>query len=107
MVPKMSMRQLGAVAGITYFLRWTGGGSAGRLYGVSKSGWMEADNFITWFKKLFQLFITLDGHHSHLSLELIHTAKTKGVTSTATLLTSCSPLVWVITGPSSKPGRKC
>ena len=76
--------------GCNLFLRWIGGGPAGRLYGVSKSGWMEGDNFITWFKKLFlpavdHLLLTgpvvlfLDGHHSHLSLELIHTAKEKGV----------------------------
>ena len=37
--------------------RWTGGGPAGSLYGVSKSGWMEADNF-SWFKSLFQMLIT-------------------------------------------------
>ena len=76
--------------GCNIFLRWTGGGPAGSLYGVSKSGWMEADNFISWFKSLFlpavdhllptgPVVLFLDGHHSHLSLELIHTAKMKGV----------------------------
>jgi len=76
--------------GCNIFFRWTGGGPAGSLYGVSKSGWMEADNFISWFKSLFlpavdhllptgPVVLFLDCHHSHLSLELIHTAKTKGV----------------------------
>ena len=30
-----------------------GGGLAGAMYGVSESGWMEADNFLSWFQKLF------------------------------------------------------
>ena len=28
-------------------------GQAGIMYGVSKSGWMESDNFMEWFEKMF------------------------------------------------------
>ena len=30
-----------------------GGGPTGTLFGISESGWMDAENFISWFKKLF------------------------------------------------------
>ena len=76
--------------GVNLYLRWTEGGPAGAMYGVSKSGWMESDNFIAWFTKLFipavdhllctgPVVLFVDGHQSHLSLQLIHTAKEKGV----------------------------
>ena len=39
--------------GVHLYKRWTVGGLGGTLYSVSKSGWMEADNFIQWFLKLF------------------------------------------------------
>lgn len=56
------------------------GGPAGVLYDVNESGWMDAVYF--WFQKLLfpaasQLLFTgpvvlfLDGHHLHISLELI------------------------------------
>ena len=32
---------------------WTDGGPARAMYGVSKSEWMEADNLLDWFTKLF------------------------------------------------------
>lgn len=38
--------------GVNIYKRWTVGGPAGTLYGVSKSGWMESDNFLEWFKKV-------------------------------------------------------
>ena len=76
--------------GVNLYLRWTTSGPAGTLYGVSKSGWMESDNFLEWFNKMFlpavdhllrtgAVVLFLDGHHSHLSLSLIRTAKEKGV----------------------------
>lgn len=76
--------------GVNLFLRWTDGGPAAAMYGVSQSGWMEADNFMAWFVKLFlpavnhllhtgPVLLFVDGHHSHLSLPLIRTAKEKGV----------------------------
>ena len=39
--------------GKNLYLRWTNGGPAGALYGVSDSGWMEGNNFLRWFEKLF------------------------------------------------------
>jgi hypothetical protein len=76
--------------GSNLYLRWTKGGPAGAVYGMSNSGWMEQDNFLEWFKKLFVPAVTLltksgpvvlfvDGHYSHLTLELIQHAKSHGV----------------------------
>ena len=39
--------------GVNLYRRWTANGLAGTLYSVSKSGWMESDNFLQWFLKLF------------------------------------------------------
>ena len=66
--------------------RWMEGGPAAALYGISESGWMDAANFLSWFIKLFLPAVTpmtesapvvlfLDGHHSHISLELIRKAR--------------------------------
>lgn len=60
------------------------------MYSVSQSGWMEADNFLSWFEKLFlpavahllstgPVVLFVDSHFSHLFLPLIRTAKEKGV----------------------------
>jgi len=46
---------------------------------ISKSGWMDARNFLMWFKRLLLLSVShltesapfLDGHHFYISLELI------------------------------------
>ena len=76
--------------GSNLYLRWTKGGPAGTVFGMSDSGWMEKNNFLEWFKKLFVpavAFLTktgpvvlfLDGHYSHLSLELVLHAKSQGV----------------------------
>ena len=76
--------------GCHLYLRWTNGGPAGTVYGVSDSGWMEGNNFHSWFEKLFlpsvahllttgPVVLFVDGHHSHLSLQLIKLAKSKGV----------------------------
>ena len=62
------------------------GGCSMVLYGVSVSGWMDASNFLSWFKKLFlraaahlikttPVLLFIDGHHSHISLYLIRTAR--------------------------------
>ena len=40
------------------------------MYGVSDSGWMDTQNFMEWF---------MDGHYSHLSLDLIQYAKSQGI----------------------------
>lgn len=64
--------------GCNLYLRWTSGGPAGAVYGVSDSGWMEANNFCQWFEKLYipavasllstgLVVLFVDGHHSHLT----------------------------------------
>ena len=69
---------------------WTTGGPAGALYGMSSSGWMESENFLSWFKKCFlvaadnllkegPVVLFVDGHHSHLSFPLIRMAREKSV----------------------------
>ena len=68
---------------------WLSQGLAGALYGVSDSGWMEVSNFLSWFNKLFipavshlletgPVVLFIDGHHSHITLELIQSAQDKG-----------------------------
>ena len=76
--------------GKNLYSSWTTGGPAGTLFGVSDSGWMERANFLDWFKKLFLpaiqhlgstpgVVLFVDGHHSHLSLDLLELAKKSGV----------------------------
>jgi hypothetical protein len=66
------------------------GGPAAALYGITDSGWMDAANFLSWFVKLFLPAVLpmtgtapvaqfLDGHHSHISLELIRKARDNNI----------------------------
>ena len=68
--------------GKNLYERWMKGGSAGTVYGISDSGWMDSANFLSWFSKLFipavshlttsgPVYLFFDGHHSHISLGLI------------------------------------
>ena len=49
------------------------------LYAKSESGWIDMELFIAWFKKIFlkfavpqrPLLLLIDGHKSHMSLELV------------------------------------
>ena len=77
--------------GKNLYKKWTEGGPAGALYGTNESGWMDASVFLSWFNKLFVLAVSylsrsgpvvlfMDGHHSHISLELIKTAKANNIT---------------------------
>ena len=67
--------------------RWMQGGPAGAMYSVSGSGWMEGANFLQWFTKMFipavshcsPVFLFFDGHHSHLTLDLLQLAHTNGI----------------------------
>ena len=69
---------------------WTLGGPAGTYFNVSESGWMERPHFLEWFKKLFlpatssiletgPVILFMDGHASHINLELIRLARDCGV----------------------------
>ena len=66
------------------------GGPAGSMYSVSDSGWMEAANFKQWFAKMFipavkhlttkhPVLLAFDGHHSHISLDLIKLARENSI----------------------------
>ena len=66
------------------YTSWTHHGPPGALYSTSPSGWMEKDNFLSWMKKLFiprsgTVVLFFDGHHSHLSVELIATCKENNI----------------------------
>ena len=61
---------------------WTKGGAAGAMYSVSESGWMEKENYESWFTKMFMpavkhmitsgpVVLLFDGHFSHISLKLV------------------------------------
>ena len=54
------------------------------------SGWMDSPNYLSWFTKLFlpavahltktaPVFLIQDGHHSHISLELIRRARDNNI----------------------------
>ena len=66
------------------------GGPAESLYSVSESRWMEDANFQQWVEKLFlpavkhlttknPVLLIFDGHHSHISLELIELAQKNNI----------------------------
>ena len=70
--------------------RWMTGGPAGSLYSVSDSGWMEGANFKQWVEKMFlpavkhltsknPVLLIFDGHHSHISFELIELARKNNI----------------------------
>ena len=76
--------------GKNMYSRWMKGGPAAAIYGISESGWMDASNFLSWFEKLFlpsvshltesaPVLLFLDGHHSHISVELIKKARDSNI----------------------------
>ena len=71
--------------GKNLYWRWMECGPAAKAHVISDSGWMDGVNFLSWFTKLFlpavayltktaPVLMILDGHHSHISLELIRQA---------------------------------
>ena len=66
---------------------WAIGEVPGTFYGLSDSGWMDAELFEEWFKNHFlrhapparPLLLLLDGHSSHFQPELVQAAATEGV----------------------------
>jgi hypothetical protein len=72
------------------YTSWTNHGPPGARYSTSPSGWMEKDNFQSWMQKLFiprvkpylesgPVVLFFNGHHSHLSVELVKTCKENNV----------------------------
>ena len=67
---------------------WCIGGPKNTVYSTSPSGWMEAQQFIQWFKSVFlvhtaknpgEKVLFFDGHFSHVSIELIKLAMDNNV----------------------------
>ena len=76
--------------GKNLWARWMQGGPAASMYTVSDSGWMEGDNFLQWFQKMFlpsvkslttkyPIVLFFDGHHSHLTMDLIKLARENNI----------------------------
>ena len=74
--------------GKNMYQRWMQGGPAGAVYGTSESGWMDANNILSWFRKLFlpavshrtaPVVLFFVGHYSHISIELIQQAQANRV----------------------------
>ena len=57
------------------------------LYAKSESGWIDTELFITWFKQIFlkfavpqrPLLLLIDGHKSHMGLELVDLCRENNV----------------------------
>ena len=65
---------------------WLDGGPEGATYDCNASGWMESNNFYKWFSEVFVPYVLdghkllfLDGHGSHISLELIDKAREQNI----------------------------
>ncbi len=57
---------------------------------VFLTGWMEGENFLSWFNKMFipavkpllqsgPVVLFVDGHHSHMGVDLIMSAREAGI----------------------------
>jgi len=62
---------------------WCQGGPDGAVYNCSPSGWMEREQFLQWFTKVFVTstchlegtkLLIFDGHNSHLSTQVVDIA---------------------------------
>lgn len=58
------------------------------MYTKSESGWVDSELFLQWFKKIFlkyavperPLLLLVDGHKSHITLDLIDSARSNNIT---------------------------
>lgn len=74
--------------GKNLYSNWMLHGREDFVYNTSESGWMETEQFLNWFKQVFLKHVNkqpgykvlfLDGHSSHISLELIDCARQNNV----------------------------
>jgi transposase-like protein len=70
-----------------YFLaNWKGNEGCNALYAKSEKGWMTSEVFLQWFRQFLRLvpqrplILIIDGHQTHLGLDVIHEAKLNDVT---------------------------
>ena len=96
---------------------WCRAGPAGALYGVSPSGWMEQANFLSWFEKMLvpavhhllskgPVVLFVDVHYSHVSIDLIKSARSHGIHSPAMPQLFYSLLMWVCMAQLSRLGGR-
>ena len=59
---------------------------ANTLFGVSETGWINSQLYVDWFKFFIQnipsnipVLLIQDGHHSHVSIELIELARSNDI----------------------------
>lgn len=69
--------------GENLYTSWVNGGPDGCFYNVSENGWMDSIRFLDWFQNVFiektkdqegPKLLILDGHKSHITLELSEAA---------------------------------
>lgn len=74
--------------GLHLYSNWCTNGPENARYNCSPSGWMESAQFLDWFVNLFipstshlegKKLLILDGHNSHISLQLIDKAKENNI----------------------------
>ena len=77
--------------GKNLYSSWTRGGLAGAMYSTRTSGWMEKENYESWFRKMFMpavvkhltdsgpVVLFFDGHYSHKSVELVELARANNI----------------------------
>lgn len=67
---------------------WCNGGPDNVLYNCSSSGWMESEQFVEWFNKVFiagtqhlqgNKLLVFDGHASHISAKVVEMAQKNSV----------------------------
>jgi hypothetical protein len=97
---------------------WCTNGPNGAHYNVSPSGWMEAPQFVDFFKSVVIPYckkyegpklLIFDGHASHISLDVIRLAKDNNIHLLALPAHSShvlQPLDYAVYGPVKKAWRK-
>lgn len=74
--------------GLHLYTTWCNNGPVNARYNCSPSGWMEGPQFLDWFQNSFvpetsklegKKLLILDGHNSHLSLDLIDIAVSNNI----------------------------
>jgi DDE superfamily endonuclease len=75
--------------GLHLYNTWCNGGPDGTRYNCSPSGWMESEQFVEWFTKVFiestkeldgNKLLIFDGHNSHISSAVVNLAILNNIT---------------------------
>ena len=98
------------------YTMWTKSGADKGRYAVSESGWMEKANYESWFITMFlpavkhltesgPVVLFFDGHHSHISVNLIEMSQARNVHLMLLPANTLQPLDVGVYGPSNRHGR--